>query len=507
MIGQDFLAMVLLGVVGVAIAAGAGGAYFRDRTWYCYPWAVIFALLAAWELKVLGVLMTPTSPGESGGWQGLAKLLFSFALLPPLPALIVLSVLRPRTWRPGAPITGVALVISVLVAVHYFETRAVTFVLHDVTGKPLEGWAVEGSASNDFGNPSTFAAETNSQGEVRFRLPKTASVSLMIHLPIKNMPPPPEEWVWLDVGLSDRRDSQSTEISVRWKDYCASRYSVSFSCDESATVVFSERPGDLIIPITTRRMDQPMNLGYLRAWEKAFPSGRVEDSTLGNLTDLAAILHDLSSVRDFRDMERLDQVVRQLVALNQIVKALESLLVLSAQPGYREGSSREEITVQSTLLCEYLLGRAPDDLPAKIKALREFVDSRAAMILQFLAPAMKSNREAYNVLGDMRGLARPAAQSFAEIYPRASREVRDAMRRTFFLIGPAPEDILFALEELDDDAGKNFDAFLSAMRARSRDDAKRDWQVICEWSAAHHPPLPPGQLGKIADAIKERRRF
>lgn len=504
---MSFVNLIPLGFFGSLIVGGcfavAGGIY-RDKRWYAYPWAIFLAIPVAWLLKVFGILLTPVSGGESGGWQGFAKMFVLIALFPPLPALIALIIRRPAVWKKGAASAGLVFLAMLLTAAHFIETRPISLHVRDVTGKPMVGWVIEVSVSSPYGRPSVFELSTDANGEASFRADKGTSVGLQIHRPFgtAHRPDPLEEAQWIDLNIVEARDQPGTTISARWQtSYGAGQ--VSEYTYESVESHLKWRPDELVIPVITRNMAQPLNLGYPEAWSKVWPGAEIADNTLKTLVSVPEQCRklSLSSASDRREVDELARIARQLFALKEIIRVIDYLPPKSEVPSPQNKLFYDEIGMQGRLLCEYLTGNAMDTPEERLAALRGFLTSRADQLMATIEPWMQQGREAYSILDAMRGLARPASKKFAAIYPGADRDTQEAMLRTFYPLGPAPEDILFVLDEASE---KSLHAFCSAMRSRPKVDIDRDWAVFQNWLRENPGKLTEQQITSIRDGFQER---
>ena len=500
--------LIVLFFVGSLVVSGIlvviGGIYRKFR-WYAYPWAVFTALPIAWMLKVFGILATPVSSGDSGGWQGLAKLFVLVALFPPVPPLVALLIRRPQIWKRGAIATGLVVLVCSLVAAHYAETRPISLAVHDVNGAPMSGWIVQQSVSTSYGRPAVTMKTTDSEGRVSFRAERWASVGFEIHRPIGNKPLPPylEEWLWINLSVSQPRNETGTSISARWQTPFGAGQ-VKTYIYEWVTARLPGRPAALEIPVVTRRMDQSMHLGYRENWRQIWPDSKIEDDSLHSLVSLPEELSALPTppVQDAETTGFLKQSAEGLRKLHEIFRSINYLPDEKSRLSAENRKFFDQIGLQSKLLCEYLTGSAPEEPGARLAALQAFIDLRAEQLIQSVIPWMKSGREAYGVLSEMRSLARPASKSFASIYPGADRDTQEALLRTFFELGPAPEDVLFALDEA---SGKSIYAFQSAMRSRRKSDSPGDWKVFENWLETNPGKLTSLQIESIREAFQERR--
>lgn len=481
------------------------GGMYRKKQWYAYPWAILMALPLAWMLKVFGILATPVSSGDSGGWQGFAKLFVLVALFPPVPALFALLIRRPMVWKKGAIATGLIFLASSLVVAGYLETRSILLVVHDVNGAPMSGWVVQQSVFTPYGRPAVTIRTTDCNGLVQFRAERWASVRFEIHRPIGKapMPPPLEEWLWINLNVSEPNDRPGTEISASWQTSFGAGQVHTYSY-ESVVARLKSRSEALVIPVFTRRMDQRMDLGYSEAWRKNWPDSEIEDFSLHRLVSIPDELGRMPfpPPRDSKTTYYLGESAKRLWTLQEIFQAINYLPQKTPGQKVQDTAFFDQIGMQAKLLCEYLTGSAPIEPEAKLATLRSFIDSRAELLMKTVEPWMNTGREAYGILSEMRSLARPAAKNFSNIFPVADRDTQQSLLRTFYELGPAPEDVLFALDEASE---KSIYAFSSAMRTRPKSDTSKDWNIIQGWLDANPGKLTGQQIESIRYSFQERR--
>ncbi len=393
---------------------------------------------------------------------------------------------------------------GLLIGAHYFETRPVQLKVRDVSGKPMAGWMVKASVSTPYGRPAVSEVTTDSNGNASLRIRKGTFVGFEIHRPFGsgNPPAPLEEAQWIDLSIAETNDKPGTEISARWQtSYGAGQ--VNTYTYESVSAQLDVRPGELVIPVMTRKMDQPLNLGYHDVWSTVWPEAKIEDRTLRRLVSVPEEMRRISATSGkTRDAcGELREIATQLRKLQEILHAIDYLPQKNVEQTPQNKRFFDQVATQGRLLCEYLNGDPLNDPEERLTALRHFLEIRADQLMTAVEPWMQQGREAYSILDEMGKLARPASKKYATIYPRADRDTQEAILRTFFPLGPAPEDILFALDEASD---KSLYAFSSAMRCRPKEDINRDWAVFQDWQKSAPGNLTDQQVERIRDSFQER---
>ena len=469
----------ILGWISALLLVTITGFFARDKKWYPILWIPAVGSLGAFGWLVAASLWVAR--------EHYSRIFFIF-LVQISPILVLFGMLlwkRPRVWSLWLSTAGVAFFLGAWALLFIFTTETVRVCVTYPNGEPVRNVAVLAEHSSKLIISNFSSAITNSDGEAVFYPTKHRYLTndyrgftafLLYNGSI----------VYLN--MTQGEDSPKREICVSWPLMPNGQEDAT---EQQRVRAFVSNRDVWTIPLVVQRPGQFGDKGLAALWKKQWPDGEIRDLTLGVTRNMEAFLERYQSCKTSTSYE-------EFVDLSVIASLLKT--VDSLQRDSRN-SNANEIRGQ---VCEYLMGTDPKDSERRRDVLREYAQTRADQMIQWLKPSLTHGEYGFRTLQALGPLARASGAQFAELYTQSDDEAKEAFLNSLGHIVPEPKDILFLLEI--EDVPSASQGFSVALGCRSRKDIDADWAVIQAWIDAHTGKLTPDQIESIKAELKDRRR-
>lgn len=468
----------ILGWVSALLLVTITGFFARDKKWYPLLWIPAVGSLGTFGWLVAASLWPV---GEH-----YFRMVFIF-LVQISPILILFGILlwkRPQIWSRWFSTAGVVFFLGTWALLFIFTTETVRVCVTYPNGEPVRNMVVQAVYQSKLIIPHCSFAITNSEGEAVFYPTKPCYLAndySGFNVMLNN-----GSRVWLNMKQGE--DSPKREICVSWPLMPNGQEDAT---EKQRVRAFVSNRDVWTIPLVVQRPGQFGDKGVAALWKKQWPDGEIRDLTLGVTRNMEVFLERYQSCKTSTSYE-------EFVDLSVIASLLKT--VDSLQRDSRD-SNANEICGQ---VCAYLTGTDPKDSARQRDVLREYTQTRADQMIQWLKPSLPHGGYGFRTLEVLGPLARASAAQFAELYAQSDDEAKEAFLNSLGRIAPEPKDILFLLEI--EDVPSASQGFSVALGCRSRKEIDADWAVIQAWIEAHPGKLTPDQIESIKGELKDRRR-